>query len=187
MKLNKFSLSIGVFLSSFVMLNQAIAADPTPTPSIIGGSGDVSFKGMITEAPCSITPDTANQTVDLGTISSKVLANAGRTASVGFNIKLSDCDISTLKDKTVTAKFVGSPSPKGANFFGISGNAKNASIGILDGQGTPVTQGQATTPTILQDGNNTIVYTAFLQGDSASTAVVPGDFSSTANFTLTYQ
>ncbi len=46
--------------------------------------------------------------------------------------------------------------------------------------------GTATDGQGLNDGDNSLKFAAYLQGSSASSAVVPGDFTSVANFTLAY-
>jgi major type 1 subunit fimbrin (pilin) len=43
--------------------------------------GTINFTGTITDAACTVTPGTANQTVTMGTVSSTALANVGDTAA----------------------------------------------------------------------------------------------------------
>lgn len=59
---------IAAMLSGAVMAN-ANAADQ--------GHGKVTFTGSIIDAPCSISPDSIDQTVSLGQISNAALANSG--------------------------------------------------------------------------------------------------------------
>ena len=59
MKLNKLALVLGLGLT--VAAGSAFAADQ--------GHGTVKFVGSIIDAPCSIHPDSENQTVPLGQIS----------------------------------------------------------------------------------------------------------------------
>jgi type 1 fimbria pilin len=148
------------------------------------GHGSITFTGSIIAAPCSISPETADQTVSLGDISDKALASGGQSTPKEFSIELVDCDTTATH---VTTMFTGNPSPAGDNFFGITGNASGASVAITGGDGKPVSQGEATTAQQLQEGNNVLAFSAYLQGDGASAAVVPGEFQSVANFTLDYQ
>lgn len=46
------------------------------------------------------------------------------------------------------------------------------------------------TPTVFQpigDGNNTLLFGAFLKGATAADTVVPGEFTAITNFSLAYQ
>lgn len=150
------------------------------------GHGTVTFKGSIIDAPCSITPDTVDQTVDLGEVSNVALeANSftGTSTPKNFEIKLENCDVTTLK--TVTTTFTGSEGAT-SNHLGITGTASGASIAVTDGSGKEIELGKPTDAHALQAGNNTLMFSAYLQGDGAS-AIVPGDFTSIADFTLAYQ
>lgn len=78
MTLNKLALVLGFGMS--VVAGAASAADQ--------GHGTVKFTGSIIDAPCSITPDTENQTVPLGQISTAALKDGGRSNSRDFKIAL---------------------------------------------------------------------------------------------------
>ncbi|EIS1618867.1 fimbrial protein [Salmonella enterica subsp. enterica serovar Sandiego] len=150
------------------------------------GHGTVTFTGSIIDAPCSIDPKTVDQTVDLGEVSNVALAlngNTGTSTPRNFEIKLENCDTSTLK--TVTTTFSGAEGATPGH-LGITGTASGASIALTDGSGTAIDLGTATAPHQLQDGSNTLMFSAYLQGDGAS-SIVPGDFTSIADFTLAYQ
>lgn len=82
---------------------------PTAVPAMIDqGHGKVTFTGSIIDAPCSISPETVDQTVDMGQVSNVALKNGGKSAPRQFDIKLEQCDNSTLK--TVTTTFEGKAS-----------------------------------------------------------------------------
>ncbi|MFS2224413.1 fimbrial protein [Pantoea sp. B65] len=152
------------------------------------GHGTVTFQGSIIDSPCSINPDTIDQTIALGQISSVALSASGNTGSSlprHFQIKLENCDTSTLS--TVQSKFTGPVSDYDADSLAISGTASGASIVMTDGSNQKVKLGVATTPQPLQTGFNTLSFNAYLQGGGASATIVPGEFQSVANFTLSYQ
>lgn len=151
------------------------------------GHGKVTFTGAIIDAPCSITPDSIEQTVDLGEISNKALMNGGKSRPRPFDIKLESCDLSGLTDKTVTITFTGSESSAQPGYLALVGTAKGAAIAITNDEGTNIPLGTPSTATKTQQGDNTLTYAAYLQGNGASSSVVPGEFSSVANFTLAYQ
>lgn len=150
-----------------------------------GGSGNVTFTGSIIDSPCSITPESSDQTVDLGQISSASLVNKGTSTPRNFSIELEKCDITTMKNVTIT--FTGSTDTTEPALLGITGTAKGAGVVITDGSGSTIKLGQASAARILGAGNNTLIYSAYLQGNSATVgSVVPGEFTSVANFTLAY-
>ncbi|QDI20301.1 type 1 fimbrial protein [Serratia marcescens] len=174
MKLNKIMMAA---VLAFGVTSMAHAKDQ--------GHGTVTFKGAIIDAPCSIAPESEDQTVQMGQISNVALKDGGKSVPRQFDIKLEQCDTTTLK--TVTTTFNGKSSPTSADRLGIIGTASGASIAITDLASNLIKLGTATAPQTLNDGNNTLRFAAYLQGDGASTAVVPGDFTAVADFTLAYQ
>ncbi|MBH3007151.1 fimbrial protein [Serratia ureilytica] len=174
MKLNKIMLTA---VLAFGVSSLAHAADQ--------GHGKVTFTGSIIDAPCSISPETVDQTVDMGQVSNVALKNGGKSAPRQFDIKLEQCDNSTLK--TVTTTFEGKASAANKDLLGIVGTASGASIAITDTASNPIKLGTATAPQNLGAGTNTLRFAAYLQGDGASSAVVPGDFTAVADFKLAYQ
>ncbi|BEM85137.1 fimbrial A protein [Serratia marcescens] len=155
------------------------------------GHGTVTFKGAIIDAPCSITPETVDQTVNLGQVSNVALKDGGQSTPKNFVIKLENCELISAeegKNNAVAITFTGASSVDDAKLLGITGTAKGAGIAITDGSGKLIELGQATAAQTLQNGNNTLNFSAYLQGSKASGAVItPGDFQSVADFTLAYQ
>ncbi|HAT3683685.1 TPA: type 1 fimbrial protein [Serratia marcescens] len=180
MKLNKIMLAA---VMAFGVSSLAHAADQ--------GHGKVTFSGSIIEAPCSIAPDSLDQTVELGAISNVALKNGGKSTPRNFEIKLENCELITAnpgKNNAVALTFSGAASAVDAKLLGITGTAKGAGIALTDGAGNDIKLGQATNPQPLQNGANTLSFAAYLQGDKASNAtIVPGEFRSVADFTLAYQ
>jgi len=174
MKLNKIMMAAVI---AFGASSLAHAADQ--------GHGTVTFTGAIIDAPCSIAPESVDQTVDLGQVSNVALKDGGKSVPRQFDIKLEQCDTTTLK--TVTTTFNGAASSANPDLLGIIGTASGASIALTDMASNLIKLGTATPPQTLNDGNNTLRFAAYLQGDGASSAVVPGDFQSVADFTLAYQ
>ena len=174
MKLNKTILAAGLVLGFASMAN---AADQ--------GHGTVTFTGSIIDAPCSIAPESIDQTVNLGQISNVALQNGGKSTPRNFQIKLENCDITTLD--TVTNTFSGMESTAVTGLLGFTGEAEGAGIAITDGSGSVVSLGQPTAGQTLVGENNTLVFSAYLQGSTASDAIKPGNFYSVADFTLAYQ
>ena len=148
------------------------------------GHGKVNFIGSIIDAPCSIAPESIDQTVDLGQVSNVALKDGGTSNPRPFDIKLEQCDTTTLKSVSVT--FTGTESTGNKDLLAIAGTAKGAGI-VISYDGKPITLGDATPSQNLNNNNNTLHFAAYLQGEGASSAVVPGDFTAVADFTLAYQ
>lgn len=174
MKLNKIMLAAVMTLGTISMANAANQ-----------GSGTVTFKGSIINAPCSIEPESLDQTVKLGDIASAQLKNGGKSTPQDFMIKLTGCDVETAKDVTTT--FTGSESEAAPGLLAMKGSARGASIAINDVDGRLLPLTTASKPVKIEDGQSTLRFSAHLQGDGASAAITPGEFNSVADFTLAYQ
>lgn len=187
MKISKIALAMGFSMTLVSGVVSAAGTTPaattTTTASTNQGHGTVHFKGEIIDAPCSVAPKSADQTVDLGQISNASLEKNGKSTPVPFEIQLLNCNIATLK--TVTAVWSGTQDVHKTDAWGIAGTASGAAVVITDASNKPITLGSATAPTTLTANTTTIDMSAYLQGDGEP--VVPGDFTSVADFTLTYQ
>ncbi len=151
------------------------------------GKGQIKFTGSIIEAPCSITPGTSNQNIELGQVSATALKMVGNQLLLLSKSTLRNV-IQLGLTKGVTATFTGPASASNADLLGITGSAKGASIVLTDGAGTPIKFGTATSPQLIMDGSNTLVFSAYLQGDTGPTAsIIPGEFTSIANYALAYE
>lgn len=181
MKLNKIMLAAVIVFGASAVAHAAVKDQ---------GHGTVTFTGSIIDAPCSITPETVDQTVDLGQVSNVALKDGGKSTPRNFSIDLENCELTTDdegKNNTVSLTFTGMESAADNGLLGITGTAQGASIAITDGAGQVIKLGEPTKAQTLQNGNNTLSFAAYLQGDNASAGVVPGDFQSVADFTLAYQ
>ncbi|PIJ48162.1 hypothetical protein BL250_15090 [Erwinia sp. OLTSP20] len=193
-------LTLAVAMLSAMVATTANAADH--------GHGSVKFTGSIIDAPCSIAPENIDQTVDMGEISNQSLKNGGTSPKRYFSIKLENCDVSALENKTVSITFTGHHSDLNANNLAISGSASGASIGIIsaksdkDKNGTKIKLDQPSNEIAINNGNPVLQFAAYLQGDavspnsekstdsqdeSLSSIITPGEFTATTNFVLDYQ
>ncbi|MED7793089.1 fimbrial protein [Klebsiella aerogenes] len=178
MKFAKVALVIAMGLAGISVAN---AADQ--------GHGTVTFKGSIIDSPCSITGDTVEQDVPLGQVSNAALENEGTSTPVYFDIDLENCTTETAKSVQVT--FTGAPDPTDSAILGLTGDASGAGVVIADSSGKQLDLGTPSVAQNLGEGSNTLTFAAYLKGDKpgsmgASSTIVPGDFQSTANFTLAY-
>lgn len=183
---------------SAVMSSAAIAAP------IDAGQGTVTFEGSIIEAACGISPESTDQTVNLGQIAKVQLVDGGTSTPKPFKIELVDCDTSfvpagtTLPVTTASVTFSGPGAITTAGgtasdtMLAIQGTAKGAGVVISGLNGEIVTINDKTKPAgtiTLQDGDNTLLFSAYLQGFPGSTAstIEAGAFQSVANFTMSYE
>lgn len=155
------------------------------------GHGKVTFTGSIIDAPCSITPNSIDQTIELGQISKVALKDSGKSTPRNFSIDLENCELGEKDNNKVTVTFTGMESSAANGLLGITGTAKGASVAITDGSGAIIKLGEKTKPQQLQNGGNTLSFAAYLQGDTgtaeAPISVTEGEFQTVANFTLAYQ
>lgn len=153
------------------------------------GSGEVNFVGSIIDAPCSITPESANQTVNMGQIANKTLELYSESAPVNFDIKLEGCALETVKSVNVT--FLGAAENATKDQLQIEGSAAGAAISMKNVQsGETIVLGKATKIDTLTDGNNTLKFNAKLVRTGAvddMDDIKPGDFTATTDFQLSYQ
>lgn len=183
MKSTYSALALGTALT--IASSFAFALDPLPTAKA-GGGGTVTFTGSIIDSPCTLTADTQNQTIELGQVSNKSLLNKGRSVPKAFKLELQQCDISTLR--TVQVTFAGDKDSVDPTLLGMTGSARGAGIALTNGSGTLVKLGEATPSHALLEGNNTLSFSAYLQGTAAQdVAITPGVYSAVTNFLLTYQ
>ncbi|CAI1169897.1 fimbrial protein [Serratia fonticola] len=178
MKLNKIMM---VAVVAFGMSSLAHAAVKDQ------GHGKVTFTGSIIDAPCSISPESIDQTISLGQISKVALKDGGQSTPRNFSIDLENCEVGEKDKNKVSVTFTGMESVAGNGLLGITGTAKGASVAITDGSGKVIELGKATKAQQLQNGNNTLSFAAYMQGDGASAAVTEGEFQAVADFTLAYQ
>uniref|UniRef100_UPI002AA0DBA4 fimbrial protein n=2 Tax=Serratia TaxID=613 RepID=UPI002AA0DBA4 len=139
MKLNNIMMAAVV---AFGMSSSAFAADQ--------GHGKVTFTGAIIDAPCSINPQSIDQTVELGQISKVALLNGGQSTPRNFAIDLENCTFAidqatgNPQKNKVTLTFTGMESKANNGLLGITGTAQGASVAITDGSGQVIELGKAT-------------------------------------------
>lgn len=148
------------------------------------GSGTVTFTGTVTDAPCNISANSVDQTVPFGLVS-KSLLNKGNEVMKNFDIKLEQCDNTTLKTASVT--FYGPNSSTGTEIK-TSGVAKNVVIRLASADGKNVTLGTPVDAP-MQGDSNTLRFTAYAKksADVGAGDVTEGEFRSVADFRMSYK
>lgn len=176
MKLNKFVVAMGLGVTLFSGMAMAVGQN----------NGTITFTGSIATSPCSIKDDQLNQTIPMGQISNKVLADGGKSSPEAFTIQLIDCAVETTDD-AVSITFSGTAADSDKdNFALLGGTAKGASLAIVDDKANHIKYGEKTPLKTLVNGTNDLNFAAYLVGDASGT-VVPGEFTVPANFVLDYE
>lgn len=79
-----------LLLCALLLSGGAMAAMPLGVTQ--GTVGNVSFHGGLLSSPCSLTPDSQDQSIDLGDVNAREFHNAGdRSAPVRFRLSFRNC------------------------------------------------------------------------------------------------
>lgn len=181
MKANKILVAMGV--GSMLLCGSAVAAGGA-------GSGKVTFNGEIINAPCSVAPESVDQVVEMGQISTKELAGGGESNSKPFSIKLLNCEISEEAEDAVKVTFSGAKDPVEPTLLVIGGgDAAGAGIKMTAPGGAPIELGTPTAAFGLVNGDNELTFSAVLKGykDQTANPLKAGAFTAVTNFTLSYE
>ncbi|HDZ8912412.1 TPA: type 1 fimbrial protein [Aeromonas hydrophila] len=156
-------------------------------PQPDNGHGVINFTGAIIDAPCSIAPESVDQTIQMGQISNSTLNNQGQGPLRPFEIHLEGCSFDTAKTATIT--FNGIPDDTEKKHLAINGFAKGAAIAMVSQlDGTEVVLGTPTSATTLVQGDNHLKFGAKLVSNVKSgEKAIPGEFTATTDFIMTYQ
>lgn len=156
------------------------------TPS---GRGQGTFTGVMTDVACSINPGSSDQEIDLGQIAVHQLGNHGTSTPRHFEIALENCTLATKN--AVRVAFGGAAADSSNQLLGITGSAVGAGVAITDGAANTVTLGEPFAARELMEGNNRLMFWAYLKGVAESTprqhAIKPGDFYALTDFILLYE
>lgn len=159
------------------------------------GSGTVTFKGQVIDAPCGINPDSLNQVVEFGDLSTSMLDGNGK--SVPFSIKLESCDTAHLKAPTsgkaspkniVKIAFTGATVKDKAYMLSTTGNTGvGITISSLNDNNYMQMNGTPVTASSFMNGNGEILLEAEAKAEDSLGGVSPGTFTAVANFALSYE
>lgn len=191
-------MKLNVIASAFIM---SLGLATTAVNAADGGAGTITFTGAIVDAPCSINPDSSDQEVDLGQVALSQLADNGVSKPQAFKINLENCaylddgkgngggndnDSRALVAPSVKVQFGGSKAvADNDTWFGITGTASGAGVVITDAAGTPIPVGGSSAARELLDGNNTLGFSAYLQG--LGNEITIGEFEAVTDFALSYE
>ncbi|CAK9890776.1 MULTISPECIES: fimbrial protein [Pseudomonas] len=158
--MKKFSLAL-ITLSVLAASGAALAADPVP---VQGGSGKITFTGVINNDACSVDGANADRviSVDMGTVSIKDMGTAespssGRVTGKDFNLNV-NCNLGTKVSMIFDAASGGSGLVTGKKVLALTkgtGTAANVGIALLDSNGALIDLSSKTTAKIQSDMHGT--------------------------------
>ena len=148
--------------------------------------GTINFTGTITDAACTVTPGTANQTVTMGTVSSTALANVGDTAApTRFDIVLTNCPATAT---SAVVKFDGPTDGNNSSLIALTsgaGTAEGVAIGVYEGDAaTLIPVGSRSVSKPLSPVADTTFN--FFAKYVATAPVVAGSGNAVSDFTVIY-
>lgn len=160
------------------------------------GSGKITFKGVVIDAPCSIAPDSVDKEVDLGEVTTAVINANGKSSAVPVEINLENCKLDDPGDETdtpitkVDVTFSSTATDTSdANLMSntYASGAQNVGVRLLDNAESPITLGAAN-ELALSAGSETqtLHFKAQMEVVSGQTATA-GQVTSTANYVLAYK
>ena len=146
---------------------------------------NVYFKGEIVESACGLSPDSLNQTIELGQQPThKFKVKGDRSTPVPFRVKLTDCDSSTLKKAVF--RFESNPDTTG-ELFNVEGGATGIGVRILH-NGNPINNGDIAATNVLVNGTNIASFSAAyeMNVEAGPKAVTAGNAESWALLRVSY-
>ncbi|EKS7792288.1 type 1 fimbrial protein [Edwardsiella piscicida] len=150
------------------------------------GQGVVNFSGTVITAPCGISPESADQSIDFGQISKSHLEAGGISVKKNLDIKLVGCDATALAQTgSANVTFTGVTITGAPTELGTTGSTGTAIV-ISSEDGRLVSFGNAGSAQKLKVGDNLLRYSAWVKTATGGT-LAEGDFASVANFNITYQ
>ncbi|WP_413504028.1 fimbrial protein [Serratia grimesii] len=157
----------------------AFAAD------IEGGTSRVTFTGKVIEASCTVSQDSLNQVIDMGTIAAGDLSQARKGKERNFNIKVSGCNDTDGLAKAYVI-FKGATTNQDSTILSTTGN--NDTVGIeIKHNGQPVIlDGEAKTADVKIGGDGNALFNFTANYVALQDNVETGDANASADFTIFY-
>ena len=158
------------------------------------GSGKITFKGEVIDAPCSIAPGDEDQTINLGEVADTVLKSGQKSLPVDVTIHLQDCILSDGTNTVDKVKITFSSASVDANdsnllkntLEGNIGGATDVGVRLVKSDNTNVTLG--TPITINFPTTNSYQELNFkARMESLGRTATPGNVQAQANYVLDYK
>lgn len=155
---------------------------------IIVSDPEIQFRGTVVARACNIAPESADQSVDMGSVIVKTVYRFGKDRTWPFYINLTDCKTNVYK--TVSVTFTGTEDSELTGKLAINNGANGVAIAITDDKNVVIDLGTPSSATTLSNGDNTLKFNAYVLGRPSAIqnrSITEGQFSSVANFVVSYQ
>nr|WP_253865305.1 fimbrial protein [Aeromonas sobria] len=168
-----------------------VAADVTRVGEDLELLGNkVQLHGRIIDQPCVVSPESADQSVDMGVVDVRELYTTGASVQVPFIIRLTNCKPGIFRMAKVT--FTGAADQQISGGLAFSaGSAKGAGIRLYDVSQAPLDLGAPSRGYILGGSTeNELQFFARVEGHPDAIAaknIKPGDYTAVANFIVSYE
>ncbi|KHN53948.1 fimbrial protein [Pectobacterium fontis] len=145
---------------------------------------EMTFHVLVVNAACNVSADSKAIMVDMHEVSSRYLKANRYGEWHDFTINLTDCNLDTYQN--VTVRFSGKEEPLLLNRLALDtpSSARGIAIGIYHGNKL-LGINSNTDNIVLQTGDNAIPFSARIE-KIRDDLIQSGDFTATANFTLSY-
>ncbi|HCT3785855.1 TPA: type 1 fimbrial protein [Proteus mirabilis] len=178
--LKKYSTLLCLLLGYIGMCSYAFSSYITP------GHGESSLSGGIVDTPCTISTDSKDQTIDIGTIPVNRLIKFGESEPILFNINLINCrweQNATIQNdwKNFNIAFI---APSKGDYFTVNGNAKGIKLSIYDYFKNKVIPGSILDLQGKNPSDIKLKYTLYLVRDNER--LEAGVFHTVINFRISY-
>lgn len=178
----------------------SIPTAPVDGWEVEGMHGDIHVEGSLTESPCHLSMESAEQSVSLGTIPRYRLRRMGdHSPAVAVHLQLQDCGMASnhlrdnaheesdyqLPDQLVSLLTIeGVESPDNLHLLKVNGDVKGVALRLEDPQHHQLVPGEHSRGLIMNQGNTDLVLYAMLE--RTEQPLIEGQFNVLMNFTLGY-
>lgn len=149
--------------------------------------GTVNISGTIADNTCTVSQDSKNMTVSMGTVGSKSFARTGDgTAYQPFSISLEKCGGAASR---VSVTFSGVADSANRDLLALDGGAGYATgmgVGIYDSEKNLIPLNQSGEETTLTASQASVTLNFFARYVASGTTVAAGMANASATFMLTY-
>ena len=194
------STALGVMLvSAVVVCPQALAlTEGRDLSQVDGEHGLLEVKGELVDAPCRLSMESRDQTVDLGTLSTADLSAPGaRSQPLTFTVRLEGCLVAAGRQydartgtmtrgadqPVVNVSFVAPADFSDPSLMRLSG-VQGIALRMTDDRNHDIRLGSRGVPRLLTPGENQLRWTVV--AERTPEALVPGAFRAVADFRMNY-
>jgi len=163
-----------------------------------GLNGGLTISATLTESPCTLAPESAEQEISMGNISWDQIRRNGLSAAVPVHLILENCiPGSMLRDVThggnldwlpsqpvVMMNIVGEAEPGDHQQFHLYGSVSGAALHLEDADRNTLIPGERSKPQVLTPGRNDVTLQAQLIRTSAP--LIAGEYQALVTLGLEY-